>query len=106
MNNFHKSFTSEEIEQAKNINILEYIASCFSIIMGSMYIKIIDNIKLVNGPAKAIIIFLSSKLFPFPNFLFKSFIFVFNFIDNPYGVIYIFSGFNFNASPAIKCPNS
>lgn len=27
MNNFHKSFTSEEIEQAKNINILEYLSS-------------------------------------------------------------------------------
>ena len=27
MSNFHKSFTAEEIEQAKNINILEYLSS-------------------------------------------------------------------------------
>ena len=67
-------------------------------------IKIIK--KLVNGPAIATPIFFNSNKFAFFIFLLYSFVLILNYIENPNGIISIFSGLNLNNIPANKCPNS
>ena len=69
-------------------------------------IRIVDIIKLVNGPAKARIAFLILIELAFFTFVLYSSGSTLKLICSPTGDNFISSGTNFKIKPAIKCPNS